>query len=205
MAVEEVRAPGRPRDPAVDEMIARAALEELGAVGFANASIAGIARRAGVARTTLYRRWQSKLELILDLVGQLRRADEVPVSGDVRRDLTGQLRNVFRRWSEDGLAQALVEIDAEAARGTTLGAAWARNILDPWRAHLREMLDAGVASGQVRPDADLDLVLDVLTAMVPFAVRRWHDDDLDSLPTRMVGTLLDGIGPAQPAGGPPTG
>ncbi|NEE30970.1 helix-turn-helix transcriptional regulator, partial [Streptomyces sp. SID7982] len=52
----------------VTDAIRAAVFEELAAVGFARMSIEGIARRAGVGKTAVYRRWKSKLALVLDLV-----------------------------------------------------------------------------------------------------------------------------------------
>lgn len=55
----------------VTEAIRAAVFEELAAVGYARMSIEGIARRAGVGKTAVYRRWRSKLHLVLDIVSAL--------------------------------------------------------------------------------------------------------------------------------------
>lgn len=77
---------GRPRDPGVDLLIHRAALELLGEVGYDRTSIEGVAARSGVAKASIYRRWPGKPELILDAM----RAQE-PVVSAMPRD-TGTLR-----------------------------------------------------------------------------------------------------------------
>lgn len=55
----------------VTEAIRAAVFAELAAVGYARMSIEGIARRAGVGKTAVYRRWRSKLHLVLDIVSAL--------------------------------------------------------------------------------------------------------------------------------------
>lgn len=77
---------GRPRDPGVDLLIHRAALELLGEVGFDRTSIEAVAARSGVAKASIYRRWDGKPALILDAV----RAQE-PVFDTLPED-TGTLR-----------------------------------------------------------------------------------------------------------------
>jgi AcrR family transcriptional regulator len=62
------RAPGRPRDPAVDQKVLRAALALFIEHGFAGASIDKIARRAKVARTSIYRRWSSREALLAEAI-----------------------------------------------------------------------------------------------------------------------------------------
>ena len=59
---------GRPRDPATDQAILDAARSVLARKGFTGTSMEGIARQAGVGKDTLYRRYKSKEELVLDLL-----------------------------------------------------------------------------------------------------------------------------------------
>jgi AcrR family transcriptional regulator len=79
---------GRPQNTAIDGRVLAAAAEELRAGGYDGLSMDRIAERAGVAKTTVYRRWPSKAELVIALITNLR--EEVPFepSGDPRRDLT---------------------------------------------------------------------------------------------------------------------
>lgn len=64
----EITKRGRPRDPAVDQAILDAARSVVAEKGFNGASMDEIARRAGVGKDTLYRRWKSKEELVLHLL-----------------------------------------------------------------------------------------------------------------------------------------
>ena len=60
------RPPGRPRDPEVDRSILKATIELLADDGFGGLSIEAVAARAGVGKTTVYRRWPSKTPLVVD-------------------------------------------------------------------------------------------------------------------------------------------
>ena len=79
---------GRPRDAGVEDRLLRAAMAEMRARGYDGMSVDRIAASAGVAKTTLYRRWPSKAELVIAMIAQLRSAVPFEPSGDPRRDLT---------------------------------------------------------------------------------------------------------------------
>ena len=70
--LEKANGPGRPRSESADRAILRAALEVFVDRGIDAASIEEIAERAGVARTTLYRRWSSKEEIIARAIAETR-------------------------------------------------------------------------------------------------------------------------------------
>jgi AcrR family transcriptional regulator len=73
--------PGRPRDQLVDEAVLRAALELFSEFGIEGASIGQIANRAGVARTTIYRRWSSREDLLVDAIERTRNFPEQLMEG----------------------------------------------------------------------------------------------------------------------------
>ena len=62
---------GRPRDPALDTVILTAALELFIAHGIAGMSIEQVAKRAGVGKPTIYRRWSTKERLVADAIAAL--------------------------------------------------------------------------------------------------------------------------------------
>ena len=96
-------APGRPRNPAVDRAILRAALALFIEHGVAGASIEKIARRAGVARTSVYRRWSSREALMAQAI-------------EVARNAAGFSEEVMDRTPAEDFAQLLLDACATAAR-----------------------------------------------------------------------------------------
>ncbi|MCH9020821.1 MAG: helix-turn-helix transcriptional regulator, partial [Proteobacteria bacterium] len=77
---------GRPRDPEADRAILQATIELLAEIGFSAMSIEGVAARSGVAKTTIYRRFDSKLELVLNAMNRSLAIDEIPDTGSLRGD-----------------------------------------------------------------------------------------------------------------------
>jgi AcrR family transcriptional regulator len=89
-------AQGRPRDPSVDQAILRAALELFIEHGIAGASIEKIAKQAGVAKTSIYRRWTSREALIVQAI-------------EVARNATGYTIDLLERTSPSDFIKLLVE------------------------------------------------------------------------------------------------
>ena len=105
---------GRPRDPEAESRILAAAATEIQARGYDGLSVERVAERAGVAKTTLYRRWPSKAELVVALITDLR--DEVPFrpGANPRRDLDMASYAAVRsyddgHWEPKQLFHALAE------------------------------------------------------------------------------------------------
>src|ERR1044072_4099257 len=85
---------GRPLSPELDERILEAALAMLADIGYAQLRLDALAARAGVAKTTILRRWPSKAAVAAAAVQRLAlQTAEVPDSGDLREDLQALLSN----------------------------------------------------------------------------------------------------------------
>ncbi|MEV4711144.1 TetR/AcrR family transcriptional regulator [Micromonospora sp. NPDC049374] len=97
--------------------IRRALMQELAAVGYGRLSIEAVARRAGVSKTAIYRRWNSKLDLVLDVVSavasrKLPMLDTGTLDGDVRL----LLLVVSGALGHPVASQIIPDLLAEAAR-----------------------------------------------------------------------------------------
>src|SRR5882762_3584246 len=92
------RRPGRPRSAATDEAILDAAVDLLSEQGFLALTIEAVAARAGVAKTTLYRRWSNKDDLLLDAVSCLKGPPFDPPGGSVRDDTLYMLTRMRDGW-----------------------------------------------------------------------------------------------------------
>jgi AcrR family transcriptional regulator len=83
---------GRPRSTAADQALLHAALESLEEDGYARLSMAGVAKRAGVSGTTLYRRWSSKEDLVIAALESLHQGVDYLDTGSLAGDLDKALR-----------------------------------------------------------------------------------------------------------------
>lgn len=125
----------------VTEAIREAVFEELAAVGYARTSIEGVARRAGVGKTAVYRRWRSKLHLVLDLVSAIAvQGLPAPDTGTLEGDLRMLYELTSRALRHPVASQIIPDLQAEAARNP--------EIADAMQKALREGQE-GVASGIV--------------------------------------------------------
>ncbi|MCX4526120.1 MULTISPECIES: TetR/AcrR family transcriptional regulator [unclassified Streptomyces] len=169
MTTDPAAAPSR-RAPAgaavlredVTEAIRAAVLEELAAVGFSRMSIEGIARRAGVGKTAVYRRWKSKLHLVLDLVAVFA-VDGLPVPatgslyGDVRA-----LLEVMSHVLRHPVASAVIpDLLVEAARNPEIADAVRGALLDGERRMAEGIISDAVARGELPASVDASRALDL--------------------------------------------
>lgn len=152
---------GRPRNPAVDEAIRRAALDLTVERGYRGVSMEGIAERSGVAKQTIYRRFRTKGEVILDaLVTDAAHRLPPRAVGSFRDDLAALLRETFEALNGRSgiLNRALV---AEALQDEEFARLLRERHIMIRRDVVREIIARGRAQGVVRPHDDeflIDLV-----------------------------------------------
>jgi AcrR family transcriptional regulator len=155
-------APGRPRDAAIDARVLEATLEILRREGYARLTIDHVAAEAGVARPTVYRRWPSKAHLLLDAVASALGGLRPGVStGHAEHDLTAGVTTLSRAF-EGVLGETLPALVAELSTSPELASAFVDVVLAPRRASMAQVLRDGIERGEVRPDIDVEVVLDLL-------------------------------------------
>ncbi len=159
------RPPGRPRDERVSKAIAAAALRQLESVGFARLSMESVAAEAGVARATLYRRYQDRADLVTAVIAE-RVAESVPApTTDPRRDLVAYLTTFDRQFAESCLEVVGGLLgDRERTGAVELHR---RRVVAPRMAAARALLEQAAQTGDLRSDPDgLDLALEMLLGAV---------------------------------------
>jgi AcrR family transcriptional regulator len=184
------RPPGRPRSARADRAILEAALDLFGEVGFEGLTIEGIAERAGVGKTTIYRRWPSKEELVSAAVGALSAELAVPDTGSVREDLIDLVRVVVRFITSEPAGRVLPRMASEMAAGSSMGKAYVAMVIGPRRELVAEALRRGIERGELRRDLDLDLTIDALIG--PIIVRRMLGGPRTPFPRDLPAELVDG-------------
>jgi len=179
------QAAGRPRSEEAHQAILDATLELLVEVGFSALTVEGVASRAGVGKATIYRRWPSKLPLVVEAFGQLPGFEEVD-TGSVADDLKQMLRGYIQVFNSTPLASALPSLAGERAHNPELS-----ELFDPVsrqrRLPLHRALERGVERGELPKELDLDLASDLVVG--PIAVALFFKGG--KLNPRMVGPIVD--------------
>jgi len=161
-ALKPSRGRGRPRDESARRRILNAALDLMDETGFDRVTAEAIAGRAGASKATVYRWWPNKAAVVIEAFREAV-APELPLrdTGSLRDDLTTQMRNFARVLSGRG-GRMLRSFVLAARSDPEVEAAFRSIWSDPRRAEARQILRQKQAAGQLRHDADLDLVLDSL-------------------------------------------
>ncbi|MGW3496896.1 TetR/AcrR family transcriptional regulator [Streptomyces sp. NPDC001020] len=148
----------------VTEAIREAVFAELAAVGYARMSIEGIARRAGVGKTAVYRRWRSKLHLVLDLVSAVAvQGLPAPDTGSLEGDLRLLYEVTSRALRHPVAGQIIPDLQAEAARNPDIAEAMQKALREGQQSVASGIVAAAVARGEIREGADRDLALDLIS------------------------------------------
>jgi len=136
---------GRPRSQEADRAILTATVELLADRGLAAMSIEEVAARAGVGKTTIYRRWPSKGLLALDaFVASFREQQPLPDTGTLRDDLLAALGAWVRAVTQTPMGPMLTGLIAEAQHDPELRGAWRDRVIEPLRGQHRIMLERAV-------------------------------------------------------------
>ncbi|SEO85177.1 TetR/AcrR family transcriptional regulator [Trujillonella endophytica] len=196
---------GRPRSARAHRAVLEAARDLLGAGGYDKLTMEAIAARAGVAKQTVYRWWPSKSAVVAEaaLAGHLAPATAPPAdTGDIDADLQewfhallAQLEDPIQAALVRGLAAAAADSDAHAAR-------LYEHLTGPSRQQLLDRLRAGVQAGQLRADADLDGVVDMLLGTVLFRALVGRPDPA-ARAAGLVDALVRGLAATPAAARPP--
>jgi AcrR family transcriptional regulator len=152
------RRPGARKDPEADRLILETTHRLLRELGYDRLTMDAVAREAGVARTTVYRRYRDKADLVSAAIGKLRAPVRRAASGDVKRDLVAHLDSVRRDYGIS-LAGTLL---MEEPYNPGLLQLFRERMVTRQRLLVAETIRAGIERGQVRPDVDVERVLDLL-------------------------------------------
>src|SRR5512135_697807 len=186
----------RRRGEVLERAIFDAVLAELAEHGFARLTYDGVAARAGTGKSSLYRRWPTKADLVVDTLHHAlpptapsTAADAgTPGTRTVRADLLAVLRRMA--GTLDGpIGAAIASLIASSSEHPELLAAVRQRVLEPRRARLLEVLAAGVERGEVRPDA---LNADVV-AVGPTLLLHRYLETRTRVPEDAIRALVDNV------------
>lgn len=147
----------------VTAAIRTAVFEELAEAGFARMSIEGIARRAGVGKTAVYRRWKSKLALVLDLVTAVAAQGlPVPRTGSLHGDVRALLEVAAGALRHPVASRVIPELLVESARNPEMARAIKAALLDSRDGVAAVVVREAVARGELPEGTDPDRALDLI-------------------------------------------
>lgn len=176
--------------PAVTDAITTAAIDELVESGYARLAIDRVARRAGVGKSAIYRRWPSKLPMVVDGLACLSiPTGPAPDTGSLRGDVRAIMQAVLDWLTDPRIRAILPDLIAESERNPELAERVAEHVTRPRLAWARTALDRACDRGELAA-ADVDLVLDLTIAPVFWRLthaRPVDDQYLDRLTELTIG------------------
>jgi AcrR family transcriptional regulator len=175
---------GRPRSVEADQAILTATIDLASEVGIAGMSMDEVAHRAGVSKATIYRRWCSKEELVLDaLRSAVLPFDDVD-TGTLDGDLDLYVGELTRRFGTGPMNDVLPHLIEVSCHDETI-----RSSLDDYirvrRVPLRTILTRAVERGELPAATDIDVTIDMLIGAFVYRRLLSHDTIDEQFATRL--------------------
>ncbi|MEU6402400.1 TetR/AcrR family transcriptional regulator [Streptomyces sp. NPDC046985] len=148
----------------VTAAIASAAFDELAENGWQGLSMDAVARRAGVGKAALYRRWPSKDAMLMDLIGEAvaRNLPDLPDSGDLRRDVRAFLDLTVAQVADPRMPRIGLDLLAEYVRNPAFSEELRRTVAQPRREAAATILNRAVERGELPAGIDISLAVDLM-------------------------------------------
>jgi AcrR family transcriptional regulator len=148
----------------------QATLELLAEVGFDAMSIDAISARAGVGKTTIYRRYASKVELVADAIESVREEMVLPDTGNLQGDLDALIQNAAQITLSPLGRQTVAMIISSASSNAQFAQIYWTKYLQPRRKTFAIVLERAKARNEIPTDLDSDLVFDTMSAIMLYAL-----------------------------------
>lgn len=189
------RRPGRPRSEQADRAIIQAALDLFAESGPSGFCVEAVAARAGVGKATIYRRWPGKEHLLFDALAVLKAPLPEPSGDSIREDLVTLVSTMCRDFADPRRARQYGLLLGEGEKYPKLMARYKEQVVEPRREVVRSVLRRGVATGELRPDLDIEVAMFALTGAVVARGKHDHDGIDPGYAERVVNELMKGFAP----------
>jgi AcrR family transcriptional regulator len=171
------------RDARVERTVAKvldAVQRLLRTEGLGSVTFGRVSKETGVSRTTLYRHWSSPSALISEAWAQVAPSNRVPRTGDLAEDLVGLFVAVRDVVESSTMRRSLPALLMAAQRDPVISALHAEFVQER-REPIVERLQVAIAEGQIAPDANADLMVDLLSGPIFYRqlLRRARTSDGD--------------------------
>jgi len=162
---------GRPRSSAADRAILEAFREVLSEKGFADLRLEHVAARAGVGKSTLYRRWPSKEALAEQLLADLAGPHiAIAETGETRDELLAAVVNPMRAVTDTPFGPVIRALLSQIAINPKLGDPFRRDVVGARRAEIARVVARAIERGDLRAEANAELATELLVGPVYFRV-----------------------------------
>lgn len=179
-----------------DERILEATRELLVEVGVHGLTVEGVAARAGVAKTTIYRRYRSKNDLALAvLLVMVREVTAVKDRGDTRAELIAFVNGAVRVLGSTLMGRVMQGIVSDLAADPELAQAFREQVVAARLAEVRRLVELGIERGQIRPGVDVGLVHELLFGPIYYRLLLSGAPLDRKLATRIVDAVLPALAP----------
>ncbi len=162
--------PGRPRSVESHQAILQATLALLAEIGFDAMSIEAIAARAGVGKTTIYRRYASKEELMADAIENMREDVVIPNTGNLWEDIDALIENASQITLSPLGRQTVAMIISSASSNSQFAQIYWTKYLQPRRQAFAIVLERAKARNEVQPEIDCNLVFDIMSGVMLYTL-----------------------------------
>ncbi|WP_239163113.1 TetR/AcrR family transcriptional regulator [Paractinoplanes rishiriensis] len=143
--------------------IRNAVMHELAEVGYGRLSIEAVARRAGVGKTAIYRRWSNKLEMVLEIVSDVAgRSVPLPDTGSFAGDLQLLMMIVSRALQHRIASQIIPDLMAEASRNPQIAETLQKALRTHQQAVGEKLIGQAVTRGELPPGTDPEVAVDLI-------------------------------------------
>jgi AcrR family transcriptional regulator len=181
--------------PEITDAIIEAVLDELAEQGYGRLSMEAVAKRAGVGKSALYRRWPGKGEMVLAAISAISvPMAEMPDTGSLRGDLAATLRGITRWLTDPRFFRIMPDLIAEVVRNPELAEASAHAIGEPRRARGEVMLHRAIDRGELPPNIDIELAMDLVAAPIHWRITARHAEMEDGYLDKLADMLLLALG-----------
>jgi AcrR family transcriptional regulator len=185
----EVRHRGRPRDPSRDQAIIDASIDLLVREGYDRLSMEGVAVAAGVGKATVYRRWGSKAELVIDAMATLKPSIDSIDTGSLEGDIELMIAASCSPHSQR-LLQVMVSVCSALPREPELLEAFKTRFTEPRIARITQMLVRAQGRGELGDDIDVAMAASLVPSLMLQRVLMTGEPAGRVYAEKVVGTVL---------------
>jgi AcrR family transcriptional regulator len=181
------------RSARIQAAVFEATIQVLQEKGYEALSFATIGERTGVHETTLYRRWKTREQLVVDAVAS-RVAQDIPIpdTGTLRSDLI-QLLQLLRTFLQSPVGQALIQTGIAARNVSAIGT-FSKDYWQRRSTLLRPLFERAIVRGELSAQTDIPLLFEMLIGVLYVRLFLLGESLDETLPERIVDLVLSGVG-----------